>query len=143
MPSVSRISRRAIRREGTMTRKLIAAFTAVALLAACSTVPPKPQADYTLVDPSRVNMAQYTQDYEDCARLANQSDVAASAAANAAVGAVIGSILGALICGRACAGWGAAGGAMGGASGGANAAVRDQQVTIRGCLAGRGYFIIR
>ena len=105
--------------------------------------PPRANPDYTLVDPGRTNMAQYELDYADCARLANQSDVAASAAANAAVGAAIGAVLGALVCGRACAGWAAAGGAAGGASSGAGAAVRDQQVTIRGCLTGRGYFIIR
>jgi hypothetical protein len=123
--------------------RAIAATTAAVFLAACTTVPQQPRLDYTLVDPGRTNMQQYEIDYEDCAKLANQSDIAASAAANAAVGAAIGAVLGALICGRACAGWGAAGGAAGGASGGANAAVRDQQVTIRGCLTGRGYFIIR
>jgi uncharacterized protein YcfJ len=123
--------------------RAIATATAAAVLAACTTVPPKANPDYTLVDPGRTNMAQYELDYQDCARLANQSDVAASAAANAAAGAVIGAVLGALLCGRACAGWGTAGGAAGGASGGANAAVRDQQVTIRGCLTGRGYFVIR
>lgn len=123
--------------------RVVAALTAAAFLAACTTVPPQPRADYTLVDPQRTDMARYAVDYEDCARLANQSDVAASAAATAAVGAVIGAVLGALICGRACAGWGAAGGATGGASSGVRAAVQDQQVTIRGCLTGRGYFVIR
>lgn len=123
--------------------RAIATATAAAFLAACTTVPPQPRADYTLVDPGRTDMVQYAKDYEDCAVLANQSDVAASAAATAAVGAVIGGILGALICGRACASWGAAGGAVGGASSGTGAAVRDQQVTIRGCLSGRGYYVIR
>jgi hypothetical protein len=131
--------------------RAIAAATAALYLAACTTVPPKPQADYSLVDPGRTDMAQYAIDYEDCARLANQADVANSAAATAAAGAALGAILGALIggviCGSSCAREGAAFGAgYGGTSGavsGAGAAVRDQQVTLRGCLAGRGYFIIR
>lgn len=125
------------------TKRIIAAALIAALTASCSTVPQRANPDFSLVDPGRTNMAQYELDYQDCARLANQSDVGASAAGGAVVGAVIGGILGALICGRACAGWGAAGGATGGASSGINAAVRDQQVTIRGCLAGRGYTIIR
>lgn len=125
------------------TRRFIAAATAGAFLAGCTTVPMQHRLDYSLVDPARTDMTQYAKDYEDCARLANQSDVAVNAAASAAAGAVIGAVLGALLCGRACAGWGAGGGAMGGMAGGANAAVRDQQVTIRGCLAGRGYFVIR
>ena len=124
-------------------RRAIAAATATVFLAACSTVPPQPQADYTLVDPGRTDMAQYQIDYTDCARLANQSDVGASAAGGAVVGAMVGGLIGALICGRSCAAWGVGfGGGQGAVSGGV-AAVRDQQVTIRGCLAGRGYFIIR
>lgn len=121
----------------------VAAVSAAALISACSTVPSHPQADYTLVDPGRTDMARYAIDYEDCARLANQSDVGASAAGGAVVGAMVGGLIGALICGRSCAAWGAGfGGGQGAVSGGV-AAVRDQQVTIRGCLAGRGYFIIR
>jgi outer membrane lipoprotein SlyB len=123
--------------------RAIATATATVFLAACTTVPQKANPDYTLVDPGRTDMVQYEIDYADCAWVANQSNVAANAAGGAAVGAVIGAVFGALLCGRACAGWGASGGAIGGATGGANAAVRDQQVTIRGCLTGRGYFVIR
>jgi hypothetical protein len=131
--------------------RAIAAATAALYLAACTTVPAQPQADYSLVDPGRTDMVQYAKDYEDCAHLANQADVASSAAATAAAGAALGAILGALIggviCGSSCAREGAAFGAgYGGTSGavsGAGAAARDQQVTVRGCLSGRGYFVIR
>ena len=125
------------------TQQVLAAMTATAFLGACSTVPTQPQADYTLVDPGRTDMTQYQTDYADCARLANQADVGASAAGGAVVGAMVGGLIGALICGRSCAAWGAGfGGGQGAVSGGV-AAARDQQFTVRGCLAGRGYNIIR
>lgn len=121
----------------------VAAVSAAALMSACSTVPPQAQSDYTLVDPGRTDMTRYAADYEDCARLAAQADVVGSSAGGAVIGAVIGGVIGAIICGRQCAAWGAGLTATHGAASGAGAAVRDQQITVRNCLAGRGYNIIR
>lgn len=131
--------------------KGIAAAVALALLAGCSTVPPQPQLDYSLVDPAGVDMARYQADFADCAALANQANVAGTAATGAAVmagvGSVIGALLGAAICGHSCARQGAligaASGVSSGATSGAAAAITDQQITLRNCLTGRGYRVIR
>jgi outer membrane lipoprotein SlyB len=124
-----------------MNPKLIIA--AAALLGACTTVPQKHDPNFSLVDPARTNMVAYQADFEDCSRLANQSDVGASAAGGAVVGAIIGGLIGAVICGADCAAWGAGLTGAHGAASGARGARVDQQTAIRGCLSGRGYYIIR
>lgn len=124
---------------------------AVALSLAGCAVSPVARDDYSLIDPKGVDMAQYHQDYAECAALANQTRpenrAAAGAVGGAAFGAAFGALLGAAICGRDCAGYGAGVGAAGGAAQGtaygAGSGVREQQLTLRRCLAGRGYRIIR
>ncbi len=118
--------------------------TAVALcltLAACAVAPR--QDSYSLIDPQGVDMAKYQADYDDCARLADQTNAANRAAGGAVFGALLGAVIGGALCGRNCATSTAAWGAAGGAAGGAGGAVREQQTTLRACLAGRGYRIIR
>ena len=130
------------------TSVMAAAF--VFSLGACA-VAPVAQNDYSLIDPRGVDMGQYRQDYADCAALANQTRpedrAAAGAAGGAAIGAIFGALLGAAICGHDCVGYGAgvgaASGAAHGAVGGGASGVQEQQVTLRRCLAGRGYNVIR
>lgn len=117
------------------------AILAVSVLTGCAVAPR--QDSYSLIDPNGVNMAQYQQDYDACAALANQTAVGDRAAGGAMFGALFSAVVGAALCGRNCsaqmAGWGAAGGA----TGAAGAGVREQQTTLRACLAGRGYRVIR
>jgi hypothetical protein len=120
-----------------------ATATAVLLLSACSTVPSYPQFDYALVDPQRTDLVAYDKDYNECAALANQASVGNSAAGGAVIGAGVGALLGALLCGRQCAAWGAGYGAGYGGTSGAISATVDQQSTLRNCLVGRGYHVIR
>ena len=113
------------------------------MLAGCATVPSYPQYDYALVDPQRTDMVAYDKDYNECAAIANQASVGNSAVGGAVIGAGVGALLGALICGRSCAAWGAGYGAGYGGTSGAIVATVDQQSTLRNCLAGRGYRVIR
>ncbi len=110
-------------------------------LTACAVAPR--QDSYSLIDPQGIDMAKYQADYDDCANLANQTDVGDRAAGGAVFGALLGAVIGGALCGRDCAtstaAWGAAGGAAGGTGGG----VREQQTTLRACLRGRGYSVIR
>ena len=130
--------------------RLISTALLAAALNGCA-VAPVTQDSYSLIDPKGVDMAQYQQDYAECAALANQTRpedrAVAGAAGGAAFGAVFGAILGAAICGRDCAGYGAgvgaASGVAQGAVGGAASGVQEQQVALRRCLAGRGYNVIR
>ncbi len=112
-----------------------------AALAGCSVAPPR--TDYSLIDPQGVDMARYQADHAECAGLANQTDVADRAAGGAVFGALLGTVIGAAFCGRNCAGQVAAYGAGSGAGSGLVSGVREQQVALRACLAGRGYRVIR
>lgn len=131
-------------------KRLLAGALTVTLLGGCA-VAPVAQDDYSLIDPKGVDMAQYRQDYAECAALANQTRpedrAAAGAAGGAAFGALFGAILGAAICGRDCAGYGAgvgaASGVAQGAAAGAGSGMQEQLVALRRCLAGRGYRVIR
>lgn len=117
-------------------------LASLALLSACAVVP-QANPNYSLIDPAGVDMARYSQDYQECSELANQTDVADRAAAGAVAGAIFGALLGAVLCGRGCVGAGMAGGALGGSTGAAAGGVREQRYTLRSCLAGRGYRVIR
>ena len=132
--------------------RTIASITAACLVASCATVAPMPDSSYSLIDPKGVDMAAYDRDWNECASLANQADQAKRAADQAAAGAVAGAIFGALIGiavggNRSWAGYGAgigaANGLATGAAHGAVAAHVDQQITLRNCLTGRGYRVIR
>jgi outer membrane lipoprotein SlyB len=122
--------------------KRLALAIYLAALAGCAVVP-QANPSYSLIDPAGVDQARYSQDYNECAALANQTDVADRAAAGAVAGAIFGALLGSVLCGRGCVGAGMAGGALGGSSGAATAGVREQHWTLRSCLAGRGYSVIR
>jgi hypothetical protein len=134
-----------------MHMKRLISFAAVAVALNGCAVAPVAQSDYSLIDPKGVDMAQYQQDYAECAALANQTKpedrAVAGAAGGAAFGAVFGAILGAAICGRDCAGYGAgvgaASGVAQGAAYGAGSGMQEQQMALRRCLAGRGYRVIR
>lgn len=121
--------------------KRIMAVLAVSLLAGCAVAPQRD--NYSIVDPKGVDPARYRQDYSECAALANQTDVGERAAGGAVGGALFGAVIGSLFCGRNCANQGAMAGAIGGVSGGVGGGVREQQVALRRCLAGRGYNVIR
>lgn len=131
-------------------RQFVATAVLATLLGGCA-VAPVARDDYSLIDPRGVDMAQYRQDYADCAALANQTRpedrAAGSAVGGAAFGAAFGALLGAVVCGRDCANYGAGVGAVSGAAQGAaygaGSGVQEQQGTLRRCLAGRGYRVIR
>ena len=117
-----------------------ASFSALFLFG-CAVAPA--QMDYSLIDPQGVDMNRYQADYDACAGLANQTDVAANAAVGAGIGGLIFGILGGAICGRECAKQGAAFGVGYGVTSGAVGGVAGQQTTLRACLTGRGYHVIR
>jgi hypothetical protein len=128
----------------------LTAIVVASVLTGCA-VAPVARNDYSLIDPRGVDMGRYQKDYADCAALANQTRpedrAAAGAVGGAAIGAVFGALLGAVICGRECAnagaGIGAVSGVAHGAAGGVASGVQEQQMTLRRCLAGRGYNVIR
>lgn len=122
-------------------KKLFVLSAGLLLSTGCAVAPQR--LDYSLIDPKNVDMARYGQDYNECAGLANQTDVGERAGQGAAFGAILGAIVGAAICGRNCAGQGAALYGTAGAAGGAAGGVREQQRALRICLAGRGYTVIR
>lgn len=123
-------------------KKTVSGMLLVSLLAGCA-INPTANPNYSLIDPKGVDMAKYQQDYAECAALANQSDQVANAAAGAVVVGIFGAIIGGLIAGREGARIGAGLGATQGAAAGAVGAANNQANTLRGCLAGRGYSIIR
>lgn len=121
--------------------KTIAYGVVLALLTGCAI---RPQTlDYSLIDPKGVDMAKYQLDFNECAVLANQTRVAQRAAAGIVIGAIGGALIGGLLCGRVCAEAGARGGAAGGVLGATQGGVQEQQTTLRACLSGRGYTVIR
>jgi outer membrane lipoprotein SlyB len=130
------------RQQEVTMQKTVASLLIVSMLAGCAIAPTANPA-YSLIDPKGVDMNRYQQDYADCTALANQSDAVANAAAGAAVGAIFGALLGAAIGGRDGARYGAKVGAVSGGGQGAAAGMVEQRVTLRACLQGRGYSVIR
>lgn len=88
-------------------------------------------------------MEQYDSDYKDCASLANQTDVQKGATTGVIAGAALGGFFGAVIGGSDGARMGAALGSGQGLVQGGVSAKREQDNTLRACLAGRGYRVIR
>lgn len=121
--------------------KRIALIPLIAALTACTVAPMR--TDYSLIDTKGVDMARYQDDYNECAALANQTDVAERAASGAVFGALLGAVVGGALCGRTCATSVAAWGAGGGTGGAIANGVREQQTALRACLAGRNYRVIR
>ncbi len=141
-----------------MNRSVVCVVLVVCVLVTgcLATVPVNPYERPTLVDPYRTDMVAYQRDYGQCASLANQTDAQAAANSGAVGGAVLGVLFGAAvgaIIGAAFhdAGSGAAfgaalggvEGAAGGAAGSYGAARADQEGSLRACLRGRGYNLIR
>ena len=114
----------------TLPRTLPAAALALGLLSltACTTLemelPPEPLADYDLVDPAKVDTAQYRTDYQSCVKLANQNLGDVSRFAGRVAGA-------------------AADKASLGILGQRQAKDADRGTVLKRCLTGRGYNVIR
>ncbi len=121
--------------------KRIALTLFIAALAGCAVAPQR--LDYSLIDPAGIDQARYSRDYNECAALADQTNIGNRAAGGAVFGALAGALIGGALCGRNCsrdlAAWGAGAGAVGGTGGG----IQEQQHALRACLAGRGYRVIR
>jgi hypothetical protein len=116
-----------------MTRKsrfssLLALLPFAVLATACTSLQPAidtaPSDKFSLVDPAKVDAAQYAVDYAACAALANQNetgvtgkvtDVARTAANKASFGVV----------------------------GSSKSAQADRSGVLRKCLTGRGYTVLR
>ena len=113
----------------TLPRTLPAAL-ALGLLAlvGCTTLepslPPEPLAGYDLVDPAKVDAAQYRTDYDACVKLANQNldDVTRFAGRVAGAAADKASL---------------------GILGQRQAKDADRGTVLKRCLTGRGYNVIR
>ncbi len=114
----------------TLPRTLPAAALALGLLSlvACTTLepslPPEPLAGYDLVDPAKVDAAQYRTDYDACVKLANQNldDVTRFAGRVAGAAADRASL---------------------GILGQRQAKDADRGTVLKRCLTGRGYNVIR
>jgi hypothetical protein len=109
-------------------KKLLLVAPLFALVTACTSLQPAigtaPSASFSLVDPAKVDAAAYEKDYAECAVLANQNEGtvggkvtdAARTVANKASFGVVGS---------------------------AKSSDADRGATLRKCLTGRGYNVLR
>jgi len=108
------------------------------LLAACASKP--------IIDTRGVDLVQYQEDLEDCARIASQVGVAGQVAKSAGAGAAAGAGFGlvtSVITGDASAiGYSAAYGAVGGGTAGAFEADEEKANVIKNCLRNRGYVVL-
>jgi outer membrane lipoprotein SlyB len=114
-------------------------LTCIALalsLTACATYRP-------IVDLKGVDQNAYENDLKECQALAQQVEPGKEMAGGAAIGAVFGALLGAAVGGRGMAGYGAKIGAVNGLGAGAASGTGGQLQTIRYCLVGRGYKVLR
>ena len=72
----------------------VAGLLLVSVLMGCSAVSSKSNANLSLIDTHRVDLAAYELDYKDCALLANQTSTTTNALAGAVAGALIGALIG-------------------------------------------------
>lgn len=112
-----------------MTLRTLVLCAACCLVSAgCTTLEPqiaaKPLAGYDLVDPAKVEVAQYERDYEQCAALANQDSTGVERTATKALGVV-------------------ADRATFGIIGHRSSKDADRRAVLKRCLTGRGYNILR
>lgn len=109
-------------------KKLLLVAPLFALLAACTSMQPAietaPSMTYTLVDPTQVDMVKYEKDFADCAGIANQNE-----------GSVKGKVTDAART--------AASKASFGVLGSSKSSEADRGATLRKCLSGRGYTVLR
>lgn len=96
--------------------------------AACTTLEPqiaaKPTQGYDLVDPAKVEVAQYERDYAQCAALANKDSTGVEHTATKALGTV-------------------ADRATFGIIGQRSSKDADRRAVLKRCLTGRGYNVLR
>jgi hypothetical protein len=117
--------------------RLVAAFTAAALAAACTTTKD------VIIDERGVDMARYRQDLAECRVYAEQVRTGEKAARGAASGAVVGGAVGAILGdSREGAARGAGVGAVTGGARGVAAGEREEAQVVKRCLRGRGYKVL-
>ncbi|GMG88074.1 hypothetical protein MNKW57_23950 [Biformimicrobium ophioploci] len=97
-----------------------------------------------MIDTRGVNMASYQRDLADCRMYAYNArrSQGGRAAGGAIGGALAGGALGAIVGNSGTAKRAAGAGALIGGISGAGSAVRDENVIVRRCLAGRGYRVL-
>jgi outer membrane lipoprotein SlyB len=125
-------------------KKLLTLVLVAGITSGCATqVSRQYDTNYSIVDLRGVNLERYGVDYGECADYANQSDTQKNMVAGALAGALLGALVGASLGGGDMIQHGVASGVGAGAMAGATHSVADQQSTLRKCLAGRGYRVIR
>ena len=117
--------------------RLIAAFTAIALLAGCATAPGG--ANYRPMVDTGTRIGVYEQDLSECQSYAQRvAGAGEGAAAGAVGGAIVIGLLSAVLGGGGHGRWAAAGAISGGLSGAAAGEANQRAVVVR-CMSGRGY----
>ena len=117
--------------------RLIAAFTAIALLAGCATSPGG--ANYAPMVDTGHRIGDYNADLAECQSYAQRvAGAGEGAAAGAVGGAIVIGLLSAVLGGGGHGRWAAAGAISGGLSGAAAGEANQRAVVVR-CMSGRGY----
>lgn len=119
----------------------VVAGSCLALVAGCTSVPSQSNANLSLIDTYRVNLAAYELDYKDCARLANQTNTASKMVAGAVAGALVGALIGKSY--GVNSNYGARAGIAAGSAAGLGHGELEKQNALRACLRNRGYAVIR
>lgn len=109
-------------------KKLLLAAPLFALLTACTSLQPAidttPSSSFNLVDPAQVDGTKYEKDFAECAAIANQNEVGVKEkvtdAARTAASKVSFGVLGS-----------------------SKSSQADRGATLRKCLSGRGYTVLR
>lgn len=129
-------------------KRTVAAVCIASLITGCAAPPNTPGAgvgkSYTpVIDTTGVDGQRYSNDLDECRRLAAQIDDGKAALTGAVVGALVGAAIGSAYgtrgrytTGVAVTGMGAGAGAAG------NKAMGRQEATMGNCMAGRGYRVL-
>lgn len=120
--------------------RLIAAFTAIALLAGCATAPGG--ANYAPMVDTGHRIGDYNADLAECQQYAQRAAGAGDGAVAGAVGgAIVMGVLSAILGGGGHGRWAAAGAVAGGLQG-AGAGEANQRAVVVRCMSGRGYQVL-
>lgn len=120
--------------------RLIAAFTAIALLAGCATAPGG--ANYAPMVDTGHRIGVYEQDLAECQQYAQRAAGAGDGAVAGAVGgAIVMGVLSAILGGGGNGRWAAAGAVAGGLQG-AGAGEANQRAVVVRCMANRSYRVL-
>ena len=120
--------------------RLIAAFTAIALLAGCATAPGG--ADYRPMVDTGHRIGDYNADLAECQQYAQRAAGAGDGAVAGAVGgAIVMGVLSAILGGGGHGRWAAAGAVAGGLQG-AGAGEANQRAVVVRCMANRSYRVL-